>query len=183
MQKKNKSTLNKQDAQLRALYNSLQAPTDKEGNLIPQGENAETIAKMMALATQPRVDMQNAVEVSDRTSFYFNTIAKFNIKPGLASYALCLGIGRDEIRLYRNGKKKCPHSVCDILDRAVSMISSCMEYYMGENKLNAVSGIFLMRNGLGYTNLDEADHSGMREQDRTSTAEELAEKYSDSIPD
>ena len=159
------------------LVNAFGSPKDKNGNIIPAGENARVLGNIMLFTELPKVDLQNPVEVSDRTAAYFSICVENDLKPSVSSYALALGVSRQAIAQIKCGRKKVPRSVFETIERASSLMDALMEGYMLDGKINPVSGIFLMKNNHGYSNDGDKQKEIDPDANMERTKDEIKEKY------
>lgn len=144
------------------------------------GDNARYTRHNMELFQLQPVDTTNPKEVYDRSITYFEICERNDMKPSVAGYALALGIDRRTLWAIVAGKTPKPREVTDTLKRFHAMLNAQMEDYMQNGKINPVSGIFLMKNNLGYQDKQEIELSAG--QNDVESPEALEQKYADAIP-
>ena len=145
------------------------------------GDNSKYIGFALLLHRLPPVDMSNNEQVTQRVDEYFQLCADNDMKPGMAGLALAFGYDRRSLWEFINGKRAKNQDVADTLKKASEILDIMMETYMQNGKINPVSGIFLMKNNLGYTDKQEVvitPQSPLGDQKDTKAIEE---KYRDSI--
>lgn len=111
----------------------------------------------MELYCLPQISLFEPEQVEERSKEYIKICAKNNMKPSVAGYALALGIDRGYLWGIVNGKysTKHPDATLDTLKRFYTFLNAQMEDWMQNGKINPVSGIFLMKNNLGYKDQQE----------------------------
>lgn len=144
------------------------------------GDNAKYIRHNMELFQLQPVDTKSPEQVYDRSITYFEICQRNDMKPSVAGYALALGIDRRTLWEITTGRNAKPRGVTDTIKRFYGLLNAQMEDYMQNGKINPVSGIFLMKNNLGYQDKQEIALSAG--QTETATPEELEQKYADAIP-
>ena len=142
---------------------------------VEPGDNTKYLQHSMEIYNLPKIDSYNLKEVEDRTEEYFSICLKNDMKPSVAGYALALGMDRTNLFLILNGKTKRAPSILDSIKRAISFINAGMEDYMQNGKINPASGIFLMKNNMGYRDETEVVLSPGAEK---KSIEELTEEAS-----
>lgn len=147
------------------------------------GDNAKYISFGLMLRALPEVDMTNAVEVSQRVTKYFELCAEYDMKPGMAGLAMAFGKDRRTLWRYRDGSLGKNPEVVDTLKKAAQFLDLAMESYMQNGKINPVSGIFLMKNNLGYVDKQEVTVTAQSPLGETTDTKALEEKYGESVVD
>lgn len=145
------------------------------------GDNRRFILHDLEMMKWGDIDLQNAEEVEERCIRYFEWSAQDDIKPTSAGLAVALGVDRATMLRYANGQIGNSKAVCTKIKWALSMISSQMEHFMENGKINPVAGIFLMKNSLGYR--DQVEHivKPVIPLENVSDKKQLEERYLDSI--
>jgi hypothetical protein len=149
---------------------------------VEPGENRRMLEHALEVMDLPEIDTYDYQQVRRRTAEYFAICAKNDVRPNMAGLALALKMSRQQLQVIRARKTKRPESVVGVLDQASALLNMQMEDYMNHNKINAIAGIFLMRNNYGYTNADTPQDTSRDFMAEHKTAEQIAEKYAD-IPD
>lgn len=145
------------------------------------GDNAKYLKQALEIAKLEKIDMKDAQKVSDRTMDYFSICEKNDMKPSVAGLALAYGIDRKTVWVIRTGQGSYPNEVRNTVKRAVEIINSLMEDYMQNGKINPVSGIFLMKNNMDYTDKQEVEITPKSPLGDTTDMRQLEEKYRDSV--
>lgn len=130
---------------------------DKTAQLEP-GENTKYIEHSLAMMDWKKPDMKSVDAVQQRVIDYFQLCAKNDMKPTFAGMALAFGIDRRTLWKWCNdvpGGRKLAPEIRDTLKKGQQLLNAQMEDYMQNGKINPVSGIFLMKNNMGYTDQQE----------------------------
>lgn len=154
---------------------------DEQVHTLP-GDNTKYIDFNMILYKLDKTDMSNATEVAQRCEYYFALCAENDMKPNMASLAMALGLSRKCLYEYREGIIGKNPEVRDTLKKASYLLDAMMNEYMQNGKINPVSGIFLMKNNLGYTDKQEIVIKPQAPLGEQIAPDALADKYRDSIP-
>ena len=120
-----------------------------------QGDNAQIMAHNLQLYALPKIDTNDPDAVNRRTNLYFKKCAENDMKPSVAGYALALKVNRSTLYRWVAGIDHKNPKVVEILTDAYVLLNAQMEDYMLTNKVNAVAGIFLMKNNMGYRDQTE----------------------------
>ena len=146
------------------------------------GDNRKYLRHTLQVAKLEKIDMKNPEQVSNRVMEYFDICDENDMKPSVAGLALGLGIDRRYLWEIRTGQKKgYPSEVVDTLKRAVTTINSMMEDYMQNGKINPVSGIFLMKNNMDYSDKQEVVVTPNQPLGTAESPEKLEERYRESV--
>lgn len=142
------------------------------------GDNSKYIYHSMRLADLPKVDRHDVKAITKRVRDYFMICAEEDMKPSVAGLALAFGVNRKTIWEWAN-----EDSVrSDPIRKAYAILNVQMEDYMQNGKINPVSGIFLLKNNMGYTDKQEVviTPNALGE---TADSSQIAQSYIDAIPD
>lgn len=157
----------------------------KSDQMKPQtepGDNKKYIQHTMEVAKLDHIDLKNVDLVDQRILKYFSICELNDMKPSVAGLALALGVERTtlwKIRTKQTGG--CPSEVINSIKRAVQIINAMMEDYMQNGKINPVSGIFLMKNNMDYTDKQEVVVTPNNPMGDTESPERLEERYRESV--
>lgn len=88
-------------------------------------------------------------EVEERIKEYFSFCQRSSIRPGVESLCMALHIGRATLLRWSLGEGCSPRRQ-ELIQSAKSFISAYIEQAMLGGKISPPSGIFLMKNWLGY---------------------------------
>lgn len=118
---------------------------------VREGNTEDTLHAMDIMALTPlKLTICQAAEVELRSQEYLELCITNNKKPGMAGYALALGVSRGQLVRYITGEVAIPKDVREVLVRFSALLDSLMEDYMMNGKINPVSGIWLQKNNFGY---------------------------------
>ena len=145
------------------------------------GDNTKFLTHDLRFWDLPKCNMNDEEEVFERTKMYFEACAADDVKPGVAGYALSLGISRQELNNICRGDRGNGSAVSTI-KKAKAIIETQMEHYMSNGKINPVSGIFLMKNNYGYTDKQEIEVKATNALGDEVSKDEIAAKYIESLP-
>ena len=121
------------------------------------GENTKYLNHSLHMWDWQKVDFQDNNAVMERTRQYFQLCADDDMKPSVEGLALAYGINRRTLWRYANGVD-CGHipDLCkDTIKKAYVVLNAQMADYMQNGKINPVTGIFLMKNNMGYEDKTE----------------------------
>ena len=122
------------------------------------GENTKYVQHSLAMMDWKQPDMSKVEEVNQRILDYFRLCTKNDMKPTFAGMALAFGVDRTTMWKWCNGTgdiKPLAPEIRNTLKKGQQILNAQMEDYMQNGKINPVSGIFLMKNNMGYTDQQE----------------------------
>lgn len=146
------------------------------------GDNKKYIQHTMEVARLEHIDLKNAELVDQRILKYFSICESNDMKPSVAGLSLALGVERTtlwKIRTKQTGGY--PSDVINSIKRAVQIINAMMEDYMQNGKINPVSGIFLMKNNMDYSDKQEVVVTPNNPLGTAESPEKLEERYRESV--
>lgn len=162
-------------------------PTKRNARYLPQtnpGDNTRYLHNAMKIYDLGRspLDIHSAEETRCRIETYFNICMANDMKPSVAGLALAFGITRQRLWQRANGlgNKPLEQEVIEEYERAYMLLNAQMEDYMQNGKINPVSGIFLMKNNMGYQ--DQQEYIITPQTGAERSAEELIAE-ADKLPD
>lgn len=120
--------------------------------LTREGDNDKITRHNVELMNAPKIDVANRSEVEERIEWYFNKCLTDDMRPCVAGLCLALGISRQAWQTWGTGQCR---DYADVVARTRLVMASFMEDYMIHGKINPVTGIFLMKNNLGYSDKTE----------------------------
>lgn len=135
------------------------------------GDNTKYLQHSLEISSLGSVNIRDSEQVQNRITEYFKICIKNDMKPSVAGLALAFNLSRKTIWEYANGRTKIPQTCVDEFQRAYSILNAQMEDYMQNGKINPVSGIFLMKNNMGYH--DQQEYVVTPNINPEATAEEL----------
>ena len=92
---------------------------------------------------------QTDEETKQRIDEYFSFCERSSVRPGIESLCLALHISRTTLFRWNNGED-CSRYKQELIQSAKSFIGAFLEQAMLGGKISPPSGIFLMKNWLGY---------------------------------
>lgn len=121
------------------------------------GDNTKYLNNTLQMWNWQKPDMTDNAAVEKRIEEYFSLCAANDNKPSVAGIAFAFGVDRKTFWSWANGleSKFMPDEVRDTIKRAYGALNILMEDYMQNGKINPVSGIFLMKNNMGYMDQSE----------------------------
>lgn len=148
------------------------------------GDNTKYINFAMVLMSLPDIDLDSPQAVNDRVCEYFTLCADNDMKPSVAALALSLHIERNTLWKWANGETKSKNSeIVHTIKRAYQVLDALMNDYMQNGKINPVSGIFLMKNNMGYKDEQKIELKPESPLGNMGNPEEINRRYIESIPD
>lgn len=144
------------------------------------------VVKMNAeIALLDNIDLNDIAQVKRRFAEYYEIVEKYGMSVTVSGLGLCLnGMPRQMLWAIVNDKPissqgnmtKLPKDVVDLIKKQYKLYEVQWETAMQTNKINAVAGIFLGKNNLGYRdeqNLVLTPNTPLQEED----VEQIKEKY------
>ena len=158
------------------------------GQLAKAGDSdyRRNVVRMNAeIAMLDNIDLKDLEQVKRRFAEYYEIVDKYGMTITVAGLALCLnGMSRQTLWAISNDKPissqgnmtTLPKDVVDFIKKQYKLYELQWETAMQTNKINAVAGIFLGKNNLGYRdeqNLVLTPNTPLQEED----VEQIKEKY------
>ena len=154
------------------------------------GDNAKFIASAMSLWDLPRIDLNDAEAIAERTNTYFSMMFDQDMKPTVVGYAMALGLSRRELWSIVNdqpwdGRGRMPNippESTNTIKNGYRTMEYLWESYMQNRKIDAIPGIFLGKNNFGYK--DQSETVVVTPQNLLGSTESpaaLEQKYLDSV--
>lgn len=157
--------------------NTKRTPTVPEDK---KEDNRKKIEHCVRLLRLPPVDMENPEQVLQRSEDYLLQCAEDGIRPTVSGFATSLKLSRITILNYVKGARKCKQETVDIIKMMYSTIQTITESGTLDGSINAVAGIFVMRNNFGYSNDDNRNAIVMEDAaEQRPSIEQIAAKYAD----
>lgn len=127
--------------------------------------NIRHIDHTTSLALMPPLEVWDAESIGRRTMEYLEKCKEDGVRVNLSSYALALGTTPDGLNELINDKRKTDEVRAALL-KGISMVESIMIEMMMEQRINPVTGIFLLKNHFGYKDQSEISFKGHIETDK-----------------
>ena len=147
------------------------------------GDNRRYLHHARQLMGLGRPDMTKKELVLDRINYYFDLCETNDTKPSVEGLALAFGADRKLLYRWANGIESdyIPSEVRTILLNAYTALNSLMVEYMQNGKINPVSGIFLMKNNMGYADQTEIVVTPNNPLGAEQSAEDLQKRITDGV--
>lgn len=146
----------------------------------PDDMTMQLLAEGISLMGMPAVDVMQPQQVQERTLLYLKRCAENKRRPAVAAYALYLGIDRRTLNGYYSGVNHAIHpDSLSTIKYIYALIDGAWEQQMTDGAMNVVAGIFLMRNNLGYTNVDTVEIVPKAPEINSADINDVIAQYSD----
>lgn len=142
------------------------------------GEMSEMISHAIAIQDIGKTGTPKTPEEwENRIRQYFLYCTENDIRPGVEGMALACGTSRQNLwdRQKRGGK------VGSIIDSAKQVLASLLETWCLEGRLNPATGIFLMKNHYGYSDVQRLEVEPKNPLGEEISMEEIAARIPDDI--
>ena len=130
-------------------------------------------------------DLSKPEEVEEAIRAYFERCFNHGVRPGNLGVYAAIGLTRQEVNEYLNGRRKAPNnSLIDILKKVKATLASYREVLGSQGKLNPATLIFWQKNFDGLEDVqrfDVAPASNLLQPERT--PEELQKLIEEDIPE
>ena len=145
------------------------------------GDNSKYIKHALTFMKWGKPDMTNLDAVRQRVTDYFDVCEANDMKPSVESLALAFGVDRKTLWSWVQGAESnyIPKECRDMVKVAHTAINSMMADYMQNGKINPVSGIFLMKNNMGYADQSEVVITPNNPLGDAKNPEQIAQKYAE----
>ena len=143
------------------------------------GDNSKYLRHNMEIMSWSKPDVTNKQAVSDRIYKYFALCEQNDMKPSVEGLALAFDTTRKTLWCWVNGvdSSHIPDDVRNTLKKSYALLNSMMADYMQNGKINPVSGIFLMKNNMGYADQTEIVVTPNNPLGEVQDPDTIAEKY------
>lgn len=123
------------------------------------GDNAKYTLFALAITQLPKININDPAQLSKRFTEYFQLCADYDMKPGVAAFALSIGLDRRRLWEINNdvaGRNlQIPEESRKIIKIAYNSLEVLWESYSTGGKINPVTAIFLGKNNFGYQDKQE----------------------------
>lgn len=127
--------------------------------------NIRHIDHVLDVAMFPRLQEWNPENIGRRTAEYLEKCKEDGIRVNLSDYALALGTTPDGLNELVSDKRLTDETRAAVL-KGISMIEDLMLVMMSEQRINPVTGIFMLKNHFGYKDQSEISFKGHIETDK-----------------
>lgn len=147
------------------------------------GDNAKYIGHNLELMQLGKPDMTSTEAIKNHVITYFTICERNDMKPSVEGMALAFGVERKTIQRWVNGVESnyIPPEGRAYLKMAYSTLTAMMADYMQNGKINPVSGIFLMKNNMGYADQTEIVVTPNNPLGAEQSAEEIQKRITDGV--
>lgn len=121
-------------------------------------ENVQRANHIKDVAYLPKINTNNRFEVRERIKEFFDMCVEDGVNPTVAEMALAIGISRKTMYDWLKGANPKDPEVLEEIRFGLNMINANMEHLMTDQKINPVSGIFLLKNNHGYQDTTNVVH-------------------------
>ena len=160
-------------------------PNSDEALHLEQGDNARYTSFALSIYSMPEIDITDAEQVNRRVVEYLSTCIDNDIKPGVATLAMALGVDRHRLLKIISGvsgeNSGITNNVRSVIKRAYAMFDSMWEANMQSGKINPACGIFLGKNNFGYK--DVVDYNLTPKQDTEQVSADQLHRRLESLPE
>ena len=161
------------------------SPYSNEALGLDKGDNARYTSFALSIYSMPEIDITDAEQVNRRVVEYLTTCIDNDIKPGVATLAMALGIDRNRLLKIISGasgeNSGITYSVRSVVKRAYAMFDAMWETNMQSGKINPACGIFLGKNNFGYK--DVVDYNLTPKQDTEQVSADQLHRRLEALPD
>lgn len=161
------------------------SPYSNEALGLDKGDNARYTSFALSIYSMPEIDITDAEQVNRRVVEYLTTCIDNDIKPGVATLAMSLGIDRNRLLKIISGasgeNSGITSSVRSVVKRAYAMFDAMWETNMQSGKINPACGIFLGKNNFGYK--DVVDYNLTPKQDTEQVSADQLHRRLEALPD
>ncbi len=116
---------------------------------------------------------ESDAELEDRIQFYFDFCESTQMRPGIESLSLCLGVNRTTVFRWGNGIG-CSERRMNAINKAKNVINSFLEQSLAQGKISPPSGIFLLKNWCGYKDENSIEITTEKLTESSQDPEEIA---------
>lgn len=147
------------------------------------GDNAKYIRHNLELMQLGKPDMTNTEAIRNHVITYFSICERNDMKPSVEGMSLAFGVDRKTISRWVNGvdSSQIPPDGRAYIKAAYTTLTAMMADYMQNGKINPVSGIFLMKNNMGYADQTEIVVTPNNPLGAEQSAEEIQKRITDGV--
>lgn len=127
--------------------------------------NVRHINHAERLASMEPLEIWDAEHIGNRTIEYLERCKEDGVRVNLSAYALSMGTTPDGLNELVADKRLTDETRCALL-KGISMVEAVMIEMMMEQRINPVTGIFLLKNHFGYKDQSEISFKGHIETDK-----------------
>ena len=127
------------------------------------------------------VDMHDPVSIRKRLRQYLDLCLENEMKPSVPGLALAFGMSRMNMQRYLKGQIRLPDECMQVFVQMDALLNANAEENLQENNINAIAGIFLLKNHHGYTDTTTVQVNPSVAFGEDIPIDDLKRRYLDSI--
>lgn len=115
------------------------------------GEIGKIVADAVNISRWSPIDTNDADQVIERISQYYDYCVANDVKPDMSGLALAIGVSRKTLWCWENGvESNKPDTVRNALKKGREINETITVNLMQANRLNPIPALFLLKNNHGY---------------------------------
>lgn len=157
-------------------------PHMDRGHIGRGNDNSSYLAHELEVASLPPIDVYDAESVRKRFEEYFEICMRNDKKPTLNGLANSLKVTRTTLQKWGEGSlDNKDKALAEVVRGGLNILASLWEDYMGNAKINPVSGIFLGKNHFQYVDKQELEVAPKNPLGESASQDELRQKYIEAV--
>jgi len=145
---------------------------------LASGDTTKFLAHSLKMWDLDKLDFNYPDLVESRVRWYFELCVEDDTKPSMEGLAMALGISRNRLINFASDRKiSANKESMEIVGRSIQMLNAMMTDFMMNNKVQPLTGIFLMKNNFGYSDKTDVQVAPKNLLGEGKTNEELQKKY------
>ena len=150
---------------------------------ISEDDNKTYLDMLQESFNVSKPDLQDPLQVNRAIQAYFERCYKHNLRPGNMGIYNALGITRQDVNDYLNGKRKAPNSAfIDTLKKIKSSMAEYRELLGTEGKINPATLIFWQKNHDSFTDVQQLEITSTGAPTEEKSVDELRQKMLEDMP-
>jgi hypothetical protein len=144
------------------------------------GDNSKYASILLELSTWERPDKGNIDALESRFIEYLQYCERHDIKVGNQMAYLALGISKDDVYNWENGRTL-DNSHSDFIKKVKAICAGNRELLMQDNKVNPIAGIFWQKNYDSMKDIQDINITASNALQPTMSMEEIADKVAKDV--